>query len=246
MANESIPRENDIILREQWKQRILRVMYCQQNVGHVFECGKQNSRRKLEVSIDESNKMDIIFENLQLSSCRNIKIVYLKKRKLTQKEERRIDNLKTELIAKEARGKAVNLITGDNSAVISKLYQVIVHKNEEEIFVCHICNNGLYSSREEQEAGREAQKIGEFMYRVDAISQENRKMAFRRWQKADLTVSTLRKAELSYPVLVNPQIRPVCRRECCQPLREPYHRHGNSGHWVEQPFKPYRNVSSSL
>ncbi|OAD55195.1 hypothetical protein WN48_05214 [Eufriesea mexicana] len=41
------------------------VMNFQPNVGHVFECGKQNSRKKLEVSMDERIKMDIIFENLQ-------------------------------------------------------------------------------------------------------------------------------------------------------------------------------------
>ncbi|OAD59423.1 hypothetical protein WN48_09163 [Eufriesea mexicana] len=45
--------------------------------------------------------------------------------------------------------------------------EVIVHKNQEEIFVGKMYNNGLYTSREEQEAGREAQKIGESMYRED-------------------------------------------------------------------------------
>ncbi|OAD54385.1 hypothetical protein WN48_07905 [Eufriesea mexicana] len=50
------------------------VMNCQPNVGHVFECGKQNSRRKLEVSIDERIKMDIIFENLEWSSHYGFKV----------------------------------------------------------------------------------------------------------------------------------------------------------------------------
>ncbi|OAD53104.1 hypothetical protein WN48_10805 [Eufriesea mexicana] len=43
--------------------------------------------------------------------------------------------------------------------------EIIVHKNEEEIFIGKMYNNGLYISREEQEADRVAQKIGESMYR---------------------------------------------------------------------------------
>ncbi|OAD52301.1 hypothetical protein WN48_02185 [Eufriesea mexicana] len=50
-------------------------MDCQQNVSHVFESGEQKLRRKSEVSIDEGIKMDIIFENLQWSSCRNLKVM---------------------------------------------------------------------------------------------------------------------------------------------------------------------------
>ncbi|OAD46885.1 hypothetical protein WN48_11267 [Eufriesea mexicana] len=42
--------------------------------------------------------------------------------------------------------------------------EVIALKNKEEIFVGKMYNNGLYTSREEQKAGREAQKVGESMY----------------------------------------------------------------------------------
>ncbi|OAD59933.1 hypothetical protein WN48_07844 [Eufriesea mexicana] len=112
-------------------------MDCQQNVSHVFESGKQKLSRKLEESIDEGIKMNIIFENFQWSSCHNLKRggieiwvkfsnIYEKdssskdiplQRNFLQgvfanawesmhKEEKGIDNLKTELIAKEAKGKA--------------------------------------------------------------------------------------------------------------------------------------------
>ncbi|OAD51892.1 hypothetical protein WN48_04063 [Eufriesea mexicana] len=49
-------------------------MNWQPNVGHMFECGKQNSRKKLEVSVHERIKMDIIFENLQWSSRYGLKV----------------------------------------------------------------------------------------------------------------------------------------------------------------------------
>ncbi|OAD59432.1 hypothetical protein WN48_09172 [Eufriesea mexicana] len=113
-------------------------MDCQQNVSHVFECGKQNLRRKLEVLIDGRIKMDIIFENLQWSSCHNLKNLL-----------------------------SVNLITGDSGEVMLKENEVIALKNKEEIFVGKMDNNGLYTSRKEQEACREAQKIGKSMYRED-------------------------------------------------------------------------------
>ncbi|OAD60904.1 hypothetical protein WN48_03451 [Eufriesea mexicana] len=77
-----------------------------------------------------------------------------------------------------------------------KQYEVIVHKNEEEIFVGHMCHNGLYTSREEQEAGREAQKIWESMYREheravqERIGNEINEKSFkdRNWRMQDIFV----------------------------------------------------------
>ncbi|OAD59846.1 hypothetical protein WN48_07966 [Eufriesea mexicana] len=180
-------------------------MDCQQNVSHVFECGKQNLRRKLEVSIDERIKMDIIFENLQWSSCHNLKNLL-----------------------------SVNLITGDSGEVMLKENEVIALKNKEEIFVGKMDNNGLYTSRKEQEACREAQKIGKSMYREDerVVHEKNKNAQVKHEQQ-------LLKIIKSIVIVVNSQDQQPRDRK----IRKNYGKSSNRYEYERQAFmegKPIR------